>query len=200
MYYYLDGNITVMEPGIAVVDCGGVGYLCQCSMNTLSHLEKGKKAHLYTQVVVKEDAFDIYGFWDMSEKRCFNMLLGVSGVGPKAALSILSAVSPEGLAMAVANEDEKALTAAQGVGKRLAQRILLELRDKIAKETGLTQKAGVSVPGPQNLAGGKLNDVTAALSVLGYTPAEITAALRQVDVEAYSLEEIIRIVLKNSVK
>ena len=199
MYYYIEGVVTVMEPGVAVLDCGGVGYLCQTSMNTLSRLEKGKKTRLYTYVNVKEDAIDIFGFYDLSEKRCFTMLTGVSGVGPKAALSILSVVSPEGLAMAVVGEDEKTLTAAPGVGKRLAQRVILELKDKVQKETGLAAKGGVPV-GPQNLAGSKLNDVTEALAVLGYTPQEITSALRQIDVENTSLEDIIRMVLKNSVK
>jgi Holliday junction DNA helicase RuvA len=200
VYYYIDGTVTVIEAGLAVIDCGGVGYLCQTSMNTLSHLETGKRAKLYTYVNVKEDAIDIFGFWDQSEKRCFTMLLGVSGVGPKAALSVLSAVTPEELALAVANEDERAITAAQGVGKRLAQRILLELRDKVAKESFVTGKNGLPAAGPQGLAGGKLADVTAALAVLGYSPAEITSALRQIDVESLTVEEIIRLVLKNSVK
>ncbi len=200
MFYYIEGTVTVMEAGLAVVDAGGVGFLCYTSMNTLSRLEIGKKARLYTYCSVREDAFDLYGFYDMAEKQCFEMLLGVSGVGPKAAMSILSSATPEGVALAVATENEKLLTAAPGVGKRIAQRIILELKDKLAKDS-LAQSASAAspiVPASLGEGGKKLADVTSALAVLGYAPAEISLALRGVDMEALSVEEIIRTVLKSS--
>ena len=199
MFYYLDGMVTVIEPNLAVLDCGGVGFAVHTTANTLSYLEVGKKARLYTFCSIKEDAFDLYGFRELSEKRCFEMLLSVSGVGPKAAQSILSSNTPEGLAMAVITDNEKALSAAPGVGKRIAQRIILELKDKVSKET-TTLKASGFVPPAASAAGGKLGEVTAALTVLGYTPGEISGALRQVDMESMTVEEIIKSVLKSSLK
>ena len=200
MFYYLEGIISHIEANIAVVDVNGVGFLCNTTMNTISYLEKGKKAKLYTYCYVKEDAFDIYGFADINEKRCFELLISVSGVGPKAALSILSAATPESLAMAIISEDEKVLTAAPGVGKRIAQRIILELKDKIAKESpSIKDNVGSNRIGG-NLPGSKVADASAALAVLGYSPAEITSALRSIDTEALSVEEIIKAVLKGSVK
>lgn len=199
MFYYLEGNIALIEQNLAVVDVGGVGYACFTSMHTISRLEMGKKARLYTYCNIKEDAFDIYGFFDLSEKRFFEQLLSVSGVGPKAALSILSAATPEALAMAIISEDEKALTMAQGVGKKLAQRVILELKDKISKESGAVKSsgfgyasAGVGTPGT------KLSDAQSALAVLGYSQSEIAVALRGIDIETLTVEEIIRNVLKNS--
>ena len=201
MFYYLEGNITIIGQNLAVVDIGGVGYACQTTLNTLSHLETGKKARLYTYCNVKEDAFDIYGFYDQSEKRCFEQLLSVSGVGPKAALSILSSATPETLAMAIISDDEKALTIAPGIGKKLAQRIMLELKDKVSKETAALKASGYSAPAsgaPQ--PGSNQRDAAAALAVLGYSQGEISAALRSIDVTALTVEEIIRTVLKKSIK
>ena len=201
MFYYLDGTITVIEQNLAVVDVGGVGYGCFATMNTISHLETGKKARLYTYCNIKEDAFDIYGFYDISERRCFEMLLGVSGVGPKAALSILSSVTPENLMAAIISENDKALTAAPGVGKRLAQRIILELKDKAAKDSaGISVKNTAAGGFSTAVGGGKVNEVTAALSVLGYSQAEITASLRNINVDELSVEEIIRQILRSSLK
>ena len=135
MFYYLEGTVTIIDVNLAVLDIGGVGYACNASMNTLSHLEIGKKARLYTYCNVKEDAFDIYGFYDKAEKRAFEMLISVSGVGPRAAMSILSSATPEALALSIINDNAKALTAAPGIGKKIAQRIVLELKDKMSKET-----------------------------------------------------------------
>ena len=198
MFYYLDGTVTVIESGLAVIDCGGVGYACFVSTNTLARLELGKTAKLFTYCNIKEDAFDIFGFVVTSEKRCFEMLLSVSGVGPKAALSILSACTPETLAMAVVTDDVVVLTRASGVGKKLAQRVILELKDKVSKETQLMQSSGyVPVAGA---AGGKADEAHAALAVLGYTPAEISSLMRSVDIESMTTEEIIREALKTSLK
>ncbi|MGE4485835.1 MAG: Holliday junction branch migration protein RuvA [Oscillospiraceae bacterium] len=200
MFYYLEGTVTIIEHSLVVIDVSGAGYRCYTTMNTLSYLEIGKKARLYTYCNIREDAFDIYGFHDMNEKRCFELLLGVSGVGPKAALSILSANSPEALAMAVITDNEKALTSAQGIGKRLAQRIILELKDKVAKENIPVKGTAITSSGVQGASGSKGEAAAAGLSVLGYTQSEISAALRGIDTEALAVEEIIREVLKNSLK
>ena len=198
MFYYLKGKITVIEQNLAVVECGGVGFQCIVSMNTLSHLERGQDVTIYTYCNVREDGIDIFGFYDLSEKRSFEMLLGVSGVGPKAAVSILSAVTPEGLALAVLNHDEKMITAAQGVGKKIAQRIILELQDKISKESAALSAAGKPSPAPSAASGSKYSDAAAALTVLGFAPTEASALLRRIDVDALSLEEIIKEALKLS--
>ena len=150
MFYYLDGTVAEILPGLAVIDCGGVGYACMTTNNTLSQLKKGEKKKLYTYLNVGESIFDLYGFATQNELNSFKLLLGVSGVGPKAALAILSANTPEGLAMAIVTEDAKSLTAAQGIGKKIAQRIILELKDKMAKETacrtGLLRRKGRGGP------------------------------------------------------
>jgi len=203
MFYYLEGNVTVIAQNLAVVDIGGVGYACMTTLNTLSHLETGKKARLYTYCNVKEDAFDIFGFYDLSEKRCFEQLLSVSGVGPKVAIAILSSASPESIALAIIGDDESALTAAPGVGKKLAQRIILELKDKVSKEMPALKASGF-VPAGDGAGcagpGSKQRDAAAGLTVLGYSQSEISAAMRSVDVDSLSVEEIIREVLKNSIK
>ena len=166
MFYYLNGVVAHMAPFLAVIDCGGVGYACRTTNNTLSHLQKGKPA----------------------------------GVGPKAALSILSAATPESLAMSIITGDEKALTVAQGIGKKIAQRIILELKDKLAK--GQIAPGGESYGGtgvtviPEN----KSSEAAAALAVLGYSQSEIAVALKGIDVDGLALEEIIKQALKRMVK
>ena len=200
MFYYLKGKVSALEPYLAVIDCSGIGFACNTSMRTLSALKTGQEATLYTYCNIREDAFDIYGFVSPAEIRCFRMLVGVSGVGPKAALSILSANTPEDLAMAIASGNEKALTLAPGVGKKLAQRIILELKDKIGKELSSPEFGFDLRVAPSGQDNGKSNDVAAALAVLGYNPAEIASALRKVDISALSVEEAIREVLKTSLK
>lgn len=200
MFYYLEGTVTILDQNLAVVDTGGVGYAVNVSLNTMSHLEIGKKARLYTYCNIKEDAFDIYGFYDISEKRSFEMLLSVSGVGPKAAIAIMSSATPEGLALAIIEGNEKVITAAPGVGKRIAQRIILELKDKVSKDSAALSASGVipqTVPGAQNA---KQQEAAAALSVLGFTPQEAGAVLRSIDVENLSVEDIIREALKRTMK
>ena len=201
MFYYLDGTVAEIGQNLAVVDIGGAGYACKATAHTLSRLETGKKAKLYTFCYIKEDAFDIYGFFDLSEKRCFEHLLSVSGVGPRAALSILSSATPESLALAVINEDETALTIAPGIGKKLAQRIMLELKDKVSKQAispipSLPRDLG-GADSRSAAPGAKQRDAAAALAVLGYSQGEISAAMRGIDVEALTVEEIIREVLKS---
>lgn len=199
MFYHINGKVTDIEPNLAVIDCCGVGFALNVSVNTLSHLQIGESVKLYTYENVREDAFDLFGFFDKQEKRCFEMLLGVSGVGPKAAISILSAVTPEALAMAVISGDEKALTAAQGIGKKIAQRILLELKDKMAKETSGFEIRGGAAFAAQ-MSGTKLTDAVSALAVLGYSNSEITMAMKDIDVENTALEDIIKQALRKMLK
>ena len=199
MFYYVNGTVAELEAGLAVIDCGGVGYACATTNYTLSQLKKGERAKLYTYLNVREDAMELFGFASQSELRSFKMLIGVSGVGPKAALSILSSTTPQQLAMAVVMGDEKALTAAPGIGKKIAQRIILELKDKLAQEQGsFDAGSGVSVPLP--VQNSKSGEAAAALAVLGYGSQEIAAALKGIDMDALPLEEIIRQSLKKMVK
>ena len=199
MFYYVNGTVTELEAGLAVIDCGGVGYACATTNYTLSQLKKGERAKLYTYLNVREDAMELFGFASQSELRSFKLLIGVSGVGPKAALSILSATTPQQLAMAVVMGDEKALTAAQGVGKKIAQRIILELKDKLAKKQG-SFDAGSGAVAVLPVQNNKAGEAAAALAVLGYGSQEISAALKGIDMEALPLEEIIRQSLKKMVK
>ena len=199
MFYYIEGTVTELGSYLAVLDCGGVGFELNVSLNTLSRLKTGERARLYVAESIKEDAFDLFGFATKSEKRFFQLLIGVSGVGPKAALSILSSSTTETLAMAILAGDEKALTVAPGVGKKIAQRVIYELQDKIAKESG-----GIAAPAQAGRAAApgtdKLSDAAAALAVLGYGTAEINAALRGVDLEALDTEGVIKAALKNMLK
>lgn len=199
MFHHIEGLVSDIEPNLAAIDCGGVGFALNTTANTLSRLKVGERARLFVLEIVKDDAFDLYGFFDKREKSCFEMLISVSGVGPKAAMAILSATTPEGLAMAVISGDEKTLTAAPGIGKKIAQRILLELKDKISRETDGVVTGGSAAP-IGGVGASKLNDAVAALSVLGYGSTEISAMLKGVDVETLPLEEIIRMALKNLAK
>lgn len=197
MFYYLDGAVAEILPGLAVIDCGGVGYACLTTNHTLSQLRKGERGKLYTYLNVGESVFDLYGFASSKELESFRMLLGVSGVGPKAALAILSTCTPEALALAVVSGDEKALTAAPGVGKKIAQRVILELKDKLAREsaaTGLDFSGGNA--GKVSAFTSKAGEAAAALAVLGYSSQEAATALKGLDTDALSLEELIRQALK----
>ena len=201
MFYYLDGTVAELLPYLAVIDCGGVGYACKTTNNTLASLKKGQRGKLYTYLNVGEDVFDLYGFATQKELATFKLLIGVSGVGPKAALAVLSAGTPESLAMAIVTGDGKALTAAPGIGKKIAQRIILELKDKMARESGgeLDFSGGKGAPAAAVFSN-KATEAAQALAVLGYTSAEVSMALKGVDVEGLPLEEIIRQSLKKMVK
>jgi len=195
MFYYLDGTVTLLENNLAVLDCGGVGFACNTTRYTLSGLKTGNRYKLFTYCYIKEDAFDIYGFSTKEEQRCFLQLLGVSGVGPKAALSILSSVTPDQFMLAVMTGDEKALTMAQGVGKKMAQRIILELKDKLAGEMQ-SISVSPSSAAPVSVSGGKVAEATAALASLGYSHSEIGMALKGVDTDTLPVEEIVRQALR----
>ena len=195
MFYYLKGEVALLESNLAVIDCAGVGFACHTTAYTLSKLRTGQQAKLYTYCNIREDAFDIFGFSTRDELRCFEMLLGVTGVGTKAALAILSASSPERFTLAVMTQNEKALTAAPGVGKKLAQRIILELKDKLGAsqlELNTAQMAASGAP----VRGSKTAEATAALVGLGYSQTEAAAALKGLDVENLSIEDIIRQALR----
>lgn len=201
MYYYVSGTVAHIEPYLAVIDCGGVGYACRTTSYTLSQIKKGDKAKLFTCLSVREDAMDLYGFASQEERKLFQQLTSVSGVGPKAALAILSSASPANLAMSIITGDEKSLTAAPGVGKKIAQRVILELKDKLAKGQTVSG-SGESVAGPAVtiIPQNKMSEASAALAVLGYSQAEINVALRGIDMEGQSLEQVIRLALKNMMK
>lgn len=200
MFYYIEGTVTEILPQLAVIDCGGVGYALNTTNQSLARLHKGERARLYTYVLVREDCFELYGFYTLNEKHCFEMLIGVSGVGPRAAQSILSSSTPEALALAIIGNDERALTVAPGIGKKIAQRIILELKDKMSKETSGVAQANAGVSPAQAVSGGKLKDAAAALAVLGYAAGEIGQALQGLDAEVLSLEELIRQALTRMIK
>ena len=193
MIYYVSGPVTVLEPGLAVVDCAGVGYGCRVTAYTAAQLKLNQPARLYITESIREDAFDLYGFISKEEQRCYELLTSVTGVGPKAAMSILSA-GPQNFTLAVMSGDEKLLTAAQGIGKKIAQRIILELKDKMGgSNMEIDFSSGpVSTPVQQ---GGNAAMARAALQELGYSPAEIQAALKGADPNA-STEELIRHALR----
>lgn len=197
MFYYLEGTVALVEHGMAVIDCGGVGYACHTSQNTLANVKMGQKARLYTFVHVREDIFDIYGFFDIEERNCFKMLIGVTGVGPKAALSILSVAPPSRLALSVITGDEKLLTQASGIGKKIAQRIVLELRDKMAKEQ-LESASNANDISPVASAGdvNHTQEAIAALLVLGYNRAQALQAMEGAASAEMDAEGLIRYALK----
>ncbi len=192
MLYYVSGTVAVLEPGLAVIDCGGVGYGCRVTAYTAAQLKLNQQARLYITESIREDAFDLYGFISREEQRCYALLTSVNGVGPKAAMAILSSGGPQNFTLAVMTGDEKMLTAAQGIGKKIAQRIILELKDKVGGGE-LDFSAGASSAPVQ--AGSAAALAAAALQELGYSPAEISAALKGGD-PAASTEEMIRYALR----
>ena len=190
MIYSLNGTIILTEPNAVVIECGGVGYKCLTTMNTLRVLPKtGEKAMLYTHMIVREDAVELCGFADKSELACFPLLTGVSGVGAKVAIAMLSVLTPEQLALAVSSGDSKAFTKASGVGKKLAERITLELRDKV-KKLGVTETPGEITAASAVLPQGNISKAVGALAVLGYSPEEVTPFMGGID-PSLSVEEII---------
>ena len=200
MFYYVDGTVSVLQQGLAVIDCSGVGYACHASQNTIGKLKTGEKARL-TWLNVREGVFELYGFIDEEEKSCFLMLTSVNGVGPKAALSILSVAPPDRLALSIITGDEKMLMQAPGIGKKIAQRIVLELRDKMSKEQ--LETASAASPVAAAAVSGGVNhtqEAVAALMVLGYTQAEALHAMEGLDAAGMEADEIIRQCLKKLVK
>ncbi len=192
MFYYVKGELVMTDPQSAVVDCGGVGYKLTVSMNTLSHLtEIGKTVCLYTHFSVREDAVELFGFYDTEELSAFRLLISVSGVGPKAAMAILSLLSPEKFAVAVSSGDTKTLAKAQGIGAKTAARIVLELKDKVS--AAATADGGEEDVGVTDL-GGIRDDALEALMVLGYQRQAAQKALA--GCKGDTLEELMRAALK----
>lgn len=194
MIYFVSGIVAVLEPGLAVIDCNGVGYGCRVTNYTAAQLKLNQNARLYITESIREDAYELYGFESKEEQRCFELLTTVNGVGPKAAMAILSAGGPQNFTLAVMTGDEKLLTAAQGVGKKIAQRIILELKDKIGGGGMELDFSGVksSAPVPQSNNAALAN---AALQELGYSASEIAVALKGVDPDA-TTEEMVRHALR----
>lgn len=197
MFYFIKGTVAQIEPSLVVLDANGVGYGVRTSMTSASQVKTGDKATFYTYLYVREDIFDLYGFASREELQCFQQLIGISGVGPKAACAILSAVTPGKLALAVISDDEKALCAAPGIGKKLAQRILLELKDKMAKgQLEAASFAGADVSAVSMGTNPAYDDAVAALAVLGYPRAQIVTALSGVNTSGMQTDDIVRAALK----
>lgn len=199
MFYHLEGKVSEFGQNLVVLDCNGLGFALNATSNTLSKLKAGERAKLFVAESIGETNFDLFGFADKSEKRCFEMLMSVSGIGPKAALSILSYNTPEGLALAIMNNDVKALTVAPGIGKKIAQRVILELKDKVGKELE-TYEPGLPVPAVQQALDGNLSDALTALAVLGYSSSEVAPVLKTLDTSSMDAEQIIKAVLKRMIK
>lgn len=201
MFYYIEGVISLIDGSIAVVDCGGVGYAVNTTTNSLSRVRIGEKTRFYICTIIREGTFDLYGFVTPEEKRSFELLTGVSGVGAKAAQAILSANTSESLSLAILSGNEKALTAAPGIGKKIAQRVILELKDKFSGGSADTSFGSSGSFMPVATSGGdKLSDAAAALGVLGYGGNEIAAALKGLDIQNLSVEDIVRQGLKKMMK
>lgn len=195
MLYSVRGKLIAIESNAAVVECGGVGYMCQTTMNTLKTVKLNTEVTLYTYLNVREDAVDLFGFATKAELETFKNLISVSGVGPKAGLAVLSELSPEQVAMAIASDDLKTITRAQGIGKKIAQRIVLELKDKLAKaakeDSSFAQVAQNSV----NVSTGNVPKAIEALGVLGYSPSDVSPVLATLD-SALPVEQLISLTLK----
>ena len=197
MLYYVSGTVAVLEPGLAVIDCGGVGYGCRVTAYTAGQLKLNQKAKLFITESIREDAYDIYGFISREEQRCYELLTSVNGVGPKAAMAILSSGGPQNFTLAVMTGNEKMLTAAQGIGKKIAQRIILELKDKVGGSSAELDFTAGPVTAPVQ-TGNAAALAHAALQELGYSAAEINMALKGVDPKA-TTEEMVRYALRQMV-
>ena len=202
MYYYLNGILEYKDHNTCVIDCGGVGYKLTVSILTSEALSNklGQKVKLYTHLAVREDGIELFGFGSNEERACFNQLTSVSGVGPKAAISILSTLSPDRLSLAICTDDVKAISKASGVGTKTAMRIVLELKDKISKDM-MTLGSKVSAEEVGLMASSSaLSEATEALMVLGYDKASILAAIKGIDVSKMDSGEIIKNALKKLAK
>ena len=187
MYYYIKGELVLRKDTFAVIDNGGVGYKLYASAKTLDSFREGDKVTLYTYLNVHEDIFDLYGFATEDEHSMFLNLLSVSGVGPKAALAVLSVVTPKELALAVITKNAKLLTQASGVGVKMAQRIILELADKLKNSEILPQEEGET----RSVMADAQSEAVSALIVLGYSQNEAKSAVLGID-ETLKTEEIVR--------
>ena len=202
MLYYLIGTVSEIGQSSIILEVGGIGFQVNTSLQTISNVKTGSQVKLYISESIGENNYDLYGFSEQREKRFFELLVSISGVGPKAAISVLSVMNTDELVHAVMTDDIKALTAAPGIGKKIAQRILLELRDKLGAELpNLASSISDSVKQPGKLPSENqaIFDAMAGLSVLGYSSAEVSAIIRRSDWTGMTAEQLIREVLKNMV-
>ena len=195
MLYSVRGKLIAIESNAAVVECGGVGYMCQTTMNTLKAVKLNTEVTLYTYLNVREDAVDLFGFATKAELETFKNLISVSGVGPKAGLAVLSELSPEQVAMAIASDDLKTITRAQGIGKKIAQRIVLELKDKLAKAAKEYSSFAQAAQNSVNVSTGNVPKAIEALGVLGYSPSDVSPVLATLD-STLPVEQLISLTLK----
>nr|WP_296168260.1 Holliday junction branch migration protein RuvA [uncultured Ruminococcus sp.] len=195
MLYSVRGKLIAIESNAAVVECGGVGYMCQTTMNTLKAVKLNTEVMLYTYLNVREDAVDLFGFATKAELETFKNLISVSGVGPKAGLAVLSELSPEQVAMAIASDDLKTITRAQGIGKKIAQRIVLELKDKLAKAAKEDGSFAQAAQNSVNVSTGNVPKAIEALGVLGYSPSDVSPVLATLD-STLPVEQLISLTLK----
>ncbi len=195
MLYSVRGKLIAIESNSAVVECGGVGYMCQTTMNTLKAVKLNTEVTLYTYLNVREDAVDLFGFATKAELETFKNLISVSGVGPKAGLAVLSELSPEQVAMAIASDDLKTITRAQGIGKKIAQRIVLELKDKLAKAAKEDNSFAQAAQNSVNVSMGNVPKAIEALGVLGYSPSDVSPVLATLD-STLPVEQLISLTLK----
>lgn len=200
MFYYLKGDLEYRDINTCVIDCGGIGYKLTVSLLTSeAYASKlGKQVKLYTHLAVREDGIELFGFGSYEEKECFNRLTSVSGIGPKAAMSILSTMTPEKLAVAICTDDAKAIAKSPGIGAKSAARIILELKDKMSKEMLNDSIANTSIDGSASsfVSNSAFSEAAEALAVLGYDKSTVTSALKGVDPSVSDVGEIIRLALK----
>ena len=195
MFYSVRGKLIHTTASGAVVECAGVGYHCQTTINTLKQIQLGAEVTLYTYLNVREDGMELFGFATKTELETFKTLIGVSGVGPKAGLAVLSVLTPEQVAMSIASDDIKTITSAPGIGKKIAQRIVLELKDKLVKADVFGESFSAVTGGAVAVDSGNVSKAIEALGVLGYSPAEVSPILASFD-SALPVEQLIDMTLK----
>ncbi len=200
MYYYLNGELAYRDLSTCVIDCGGVGYKLTVSYLTSESMmtKLGKQVKLFTHLAVREDGIELFGFGSYEEKECFNRLTSVSGIGPKAAMSILSTMTPEKLAIAICTDDKKAIAKAPGIGAKSAARIILELKDKMSKEMfgGTDDLISITSSAPNFVTTSAISEAAEALSVLGYDRSTVLSVLKGIDPSITDVSEIIKLALK----
>ena len=198
MFYHIKGELCFLDPTFAVVDCGGVGYKLTVSAVTAASLagEEGNTVKLFTHLAVREDGVELFGFFDYAELEAFRHLTSVSGIGPKAAMAILSVLTPTDLAIAVSTEDSRAIARANGVGNKMAARVVLELKDKLAAELPIGAAKTATPTAKTALTTQAMKDASAALSMLGYKNTEINEVLKSLDASGMTTEQIITAALR----
>lgn len=197
MIYCLTGRVLLTSPDLCVIECGGVGYACKTTLNTVEQISGKERVTLYTYMTVREDAIDLFGFADEDELETFKLLTSVSGVGSKFALAILSTMRSDQVALAIASQDTSSFTKIKGVGNKIAQRIVMELKDKIAKDYAyIGGRSGVDIAAvSQSSSNTNVSDAVAALVVLGYSQSDAAAAVSRLDA-SLSADDLIRGALK----